>query len=137
MPIRLLYTQRPILHRLPTTKTTRQTAIEMGRLCYSIGGLKTNEYVLGTARCPCQTSGTFELLMSAVMRRTFSWFGHVCRHDTLLKIIGLLQETEGPSRRLVAEEDVANRKHFPIPVNTKFCSICRRFAAIPTSSYAT
>ena len=32
-------------------------------------------------------AGRHELLPSTVKRRKLSWFGHICRHDTMLKII--------------------------------------------------
>ena len=42
-------------------------------------------------------AGRQELLLSTVKRRKLSWFGHVCRHDTLPMII--LQGTVDGSRR--------------------------------------
>ena len=45
---------------------------------------KTNEYVWQEVSI---LAGPQELLLSIVKRRKLSWFGHVCRHDTLPKII--------------------------------------------------
>jgi hypothetical protein len=45
---------------------------------------KTNEYVWQQVSI---LAGPQELLLSTVKRRKLSWFGHVCRHDTLPKII--------------------------------------------------
>ena len=58
-------------------------------------------YFIATSQYPRRTSGDF-----TVNRRKLSWFGHVCRHDTLLKIIPLVQGTvDGIG---VAEEDRVN-----------------------------
>ena len=43
---------------------------------------KTNEYVWQLVNI---LAGHQELLLSAVKGRKLSWFGHVCRHDTLPK----------------------------------------------------
>ena len=45
---------------------------------------KTNEYVWQQV---CILLGPQELLLSTVKRRKLSWLGHVCRNDTLPKII--------------------------------------------------
>ena len=37
-----------------------------------------------TGECPCRRQ---EFLLSTVKCRKLSWFGHVCRHDTLSNII--------------------------------------------------
>ena len=43
-------------------------------------------------------AGRQELLLSTAKRRKLSWFGHVCRHDTLLKTI-LEGTLDGGGRR--------------------------------------
>ena len=45
---------------------------------------KTNEHAWQQVNV---TVGRQELLLSTVKRRKLPWFGHVCRHDTLPKII--------------------------------------------------
>ena len=45
---------------------------------------KTNEYVRQQVDI---LAGHQDLLLPTVKRRNLSWFGHVCRHDTLLNII--------------------------------------------------
>jgi hypothetical protein len=55
---------------------------------------KTNEYVWQQVSI---LAGPQELLLSTVKRRKLSWFGHVCRHDALPKII--LQGTVDGKRR--------------------------------------
>ena len=47
---------------------------------------KTNEYAW-------QAHPTSLFLLSAVKRRKLSWFGHICRYDTLPKIILYIQGT--------------------------------------------
>ena len=54
---------------------------------------KTNEYVWQQVNI---LAGQQELFLSTVNRRKLSWFGHVCRHDTLPKII--LQGTVNGNR---------------------------------------
>ena len=49
---------------------------------------------MATGQYPRWTSGTF---LSTIKRCKLSWFGHVCLHDTLLKII--VQGTLDCSRR--------------------------------------
>ena len=56
---------------------------------------KTNEYVWQQVSI---LAGPQELLLSTVKRRKLSWFGHVCRHDTLPKII-LQGSVDGKRRR--------------------------------------
>ena len=55
---------------------------------------KTNEYERQHINV---LAGRQELLLSTVKRRTLSWFGHVCRHDTVPKI--MLHGTADGSRR--------------------------------------
>ena len=45
---------------------------------------RANEYVWQQVNI---LAGRQELLLSTAKRRKLSWFGHVCRHDTLPKII--------------------------------------------------
>ena len=45
---------------------------------------ETNEYVWQPVSV---LAGRQELLLSTVKRGKLSWFGHVCHHDTLTKII--------------------------------------------------
>ena len=52
-------------------------------------------------------AGRQELLLSTVKRLKLSWFGHVCRHDTLPKII-LAYKEQGMVGLVVAEEDLIN-----------------------------
>ena len=47
---------------------------------------KTNEYVWELVNIRV---GRQEVLLSTVERHKLSWFGHVCRHDTLPRIIGI------------------------------------------------
>ena len=56
---------------------------------------KTNEYVWQQVSV---LPGPQELLLSTVERRKLSWFGHVCRHDTLPKVI-LQGSVDGRRRR--------------------------------------
>ena len=53
-------------------------------------------------RCYCSQvsilAGPQELLLSTVKRRKLSWFGHICRHDTLLKFM-LQGYVDGRRRR--------------------------------------
>ena len=58
---------------------------------------KRNECVWQQVDSLAGRRGRQELLLSSVKRRRLSWFGHVCRHDTLSKIIE--QWTKGSSRR--------------------------------------
>ena len=55
---------------------------------------KTNDYVWQQVII---LAGHQELLLPTVKRRELSWFGHVCRHDSLSKII--LQGTVDERRR--------------------------------------
>ena len=52
-------------------------------------------------------AGHQELLLSTTKRLKLSWFGLVCRHDTLPKII--LQGSVDGRCRTVAEVDLVNR----------------------------
>ena len=56
---------------------------------------KTNEYVWQQVSI---LAGPQELLQSTVKRRKLSWFDHVCRYDTLPKII-LQGSVDGKHRR--------------------------------------
>ena len=55
---------------------------------------KTNEYVWQHVS---MLTGRQDILLSTFMRQELSWFGHVCRHDTLPKI--MLQGTVDGIRR--------------------------------------
>ena len=55
---------------------------------------KTNEYVWKKVNILARHQ---KLLLSTIKRRKLSWFGHVCRHDMLPKII--LQGTVDGSHR--------------------------------------
>ena len=59
---------------------------------------RTNEYVWQQVYI---IAGRHKLLLSTAKRRKLPWFDHVCRHDTLPKII-LYEQWKG----IVAEEDL-------------------------------
>ena len=58
-----------------------------------------------------------ELLLSGVKRRKLSWFGHVCRHDTVPKII-LQGAVDGNTRRerprKSRRDNIKNRMDWPV-----------------------
>ena len=75
----------------------------------------TNEYAWQQANI---LAGHQELFLSTVKRRKLSWFGHVCRHDTLPKIY------KEQWMVIVAEEDHVNQGGLDRPVVVVIASHC-------------